>query len=104
VTIDPNFGVARSTIEYKINVHSKFCTIEWYYYHYFKSGRKTLRPSAIPPRSYTVNGKILFFPKIQKQEGRGLWLMLMGNFGTLNGADEKHEVQFPYRKKPWLDC
>jgi hypothetical protein len=28
VTIDPNFGVARSTIEYKINVHSKFCTIE----------------------------------------------------------------------------
>jgi hypothetical protein len=41
-------------------------------YHYFKSGRKTLRPSAIPPRSYTVNGKILFFPKDQ---AGGTWFV-----------------------------
>ena len=64
---------------------------------------KTVRPSAIPPRNYTVNGKNLIFPKDPK--AGGTWFV--GNQdGTilvlLNGADEKHEVQLPYRKSRGL--
>jgi uncharacterized protein with NRDE domain len=64
---------------------------------------KTVRPSAIPPRSYTVNGKNLIFPKDPK--AGGTWFVANAD-GTilvlLNGADEKHEVQLPYRKSRGL--
>ncbi|MFV8393951.1 NRDE family protein [Flavobacterium sp. LB2P6] len=64
---------------------------------------KTVRPSAIPPRSYTVNGKNLIFPKDPK--AGGTWFVANAD-GTilvlLNGAEEKHEVQLPYRKSRGL--
>lgn len=64
---------------------------------------KTVRPSAIPPRNYTVNGKNLVFPKDPK--AGGTWFVANAD-GTilvlLNGADEKHEVQLPYRKSRGL--
>lgn len=64
---------------------------------------KTVRPSAIPPRNYTLNGKKLIFPKDPK--AGGTWFVANAD-GTilvlLNGADEKHEVQFPYRKSRGL--
>jgi hypothetical protein len=50
-------------------------------------GTKKLRPSAIPPRSYTVNGKILFFPK-----AGGTWFVANADgviLVLLNGADER---------------
>lgn len=64
---------------------------------------KTLRPSAIPPRSYTVNGKNLIFPKDPK--AGGTWFIANADgviLVLLNGADEKHEVQFRYRKSRGL--
>ena len=64
---------------------------------------KTLRPSAIPPRSYTVNGKNLIFPKDPK--AGGTWFVANA-YGVilvlLNGAYEKHEVLLPYRKSRGL--
>jgi hypothetical protein len=64
---------------------------------------KTVRPSAIPPRNYTVNGKNLIFPKDPK--AGGTWFVANAD-GTilvlLNGADEKHIVQLPYRKSRGL--
>ncbi|TDE29253.1 hypothetical protein E0I61_08790 [Flavobacterium ranwuense] len=64
---------------------------------------KTVRPSAIPPRNYTVNGKNIIFPKDPK--AGGTWFAANAD-GTilvlLNGADEKHEVQPPYRKSRGL--
>jgi uncharacterized protein with NRDE domain len=64
---------------------------------------KTLRPGAIPPRSYTVNGKNLIFPKDSK--AGGTWFVTTAE-GTilvlLNGAIEKHQVQLQYRKSRGL--
>jgi len=64
---------------------------------------KTIRPSAIPPRNYSVNGKNLIFPKDPK--AGGTWFVVKAD-GTilvlLNGADEKHEVKLPYRKSRGL--
>ena len=64
---------------------------------------KTIRPSAIPPRNYSVNGKNLIFPKDSK--AGGTWFVAKED-GTilvlLNGADEKHEVKLPYRKSRGL--
>lgn len=64
---------------------------------------KTVRPGAISPRSYTVNGKNLVFPK-DPQAG-GTWFAA-DNEATivvlLNGANEKHEVQDAYRKSRGL--
>ncbi|MFV8373502.1 NRDE family protein [Flavobacterium sp. LB2P74] len=64
---------------------------------------KTVRPSAIPPRSYTVNGKNLIFPKDPK--AGGTWFVANAD-GTilvlLNGAEEKHEVKLSYRKSRGL--
>ncbi|MFV8370511.1 NRDE family protein [Flavobacterium sp. LB2R40] len=64
---------------------------------------KTIRPSAIPPKNYTVNGKNLIFPKDPK--AGGTWFVANAD-GTilvlLNGADEKHEVKLPYRKSRGL--
>jgi uncharacterized protein with NRDE domain len=60
---------------------------------------KIIRPSAIPPKSYTLNGKNIIYPKDPK--GGGTWYVV-DEKGTvlvlLNGADEKHEVHLPYRK------
>jgi uncharacterized protein with NRDE domain len=64
---------------------------------------KTVRPSAMPPRSYTVNGKNLIFPKDPK--AGGTWFVANADgviLVLLNGADEKHEVQLPYRKSRGL--
>lgn len=64
---------------------------------------KTVRPSAIPPRSYTVNGKNLIFPKDPK--AGGTWFVANADgviLVLLNGAEEKHEVQLPYRKSRGL--
>lgn len=64
---------------------------------------KILRPSAIPPKTYTVNGKTLIFPKDPK--AGGTWFVASAD-GTilvlLNGASEKHEVQLPYEKSRGL--
>jgi uncharacterized protein with NRDE domain len=64
---------------------------------------KTVRPSAIPPRSYTVNGKNLIFPKDPK--AGGTWFVTNADgviLVLLNGADEKHEVKLSYRKSRGL--
>ena len=60
---------------------------------------KIIRPSAIPPKNYRLNGKNIIYPKDSK--AGGTWFVVDEN-GTvlvlLNGADEKHQVQLPYRK------
>jgi hypothetical protein len=62
-----------------------------------------MRPSAMPPQNYTVNGKNLIFPKDTK--AGGTWYAVDEN-GTvlvlLNGAAEKHLVKLPYRKSRGL--
>jgi uncharacterized protein with NRDE domain len=64
---------------------------------------KIIRPSAIPPRNYKLNGKNLIYPKDPK--AGGTWYVLNEN-GTvlvlLNGADEKHQVRLSYRKSRGL--
>ena len=64
---------------------------------------KVIRPSAIPPRDYNINGKNVIFPKDPK--AGGTWFVVDAN-GTvlvlLNGADEKHKVELPYRKSRGL--
>lgn len=60
---------------------------------------KTVRPSAIPPRNYTVNGKKLIFPKDPK--AGGTWFVANAD-GTilvlLNGADESMKCNFRIEK------
>src|SRR6187431_364924 len=60
---------------------------------------KIIRTSAIPPKNYTLNGKNIIYPKDSK--AGGTWYVV-DEKGTvlvlLNGADEKHQVQLPYRK------
>ncbi|MBW4360221.1 NRDE family protein [Flavobacterium taihuense] len=64
---------------------------------------KIMRPTAIPPKNYTLNGKNIIYPKDSK--AGGTWYVVDEN-GTvlvlLNGADEKHEVQLHYRKSRGL--
>jgi uncharacterized protein with NRDE domain len=64
---------------------------------------KVIRPSAIPPKNYTSNGKNIIYPKDPK--AGGTWYVVDEN-GTvlvlLNGADEKHQLQLPYRKSRGL--
>jgi len=64
---------------------------------------KIIRPSAIPPKNYTLNGKNIIYPKDPKAGGS--WYVVDEN-GTvlvlLNGADEKHEVHLSYRKSRGL--
>lgn len=64
---------------------------------------KVIRPSAIPPKEYTLNGKNIIFPKDPK--AGGTWVVVDAE-GTvlvlLNGAEEKHKVQLPYRKSRGL--
>lgn len=64
---------------------------------------KVIRPSAIPPQSYTFKGKNLMYPKDQK--AGGTWFVADAN-GTvlvvLNGGITKHEVQLSYKKSRGL--
>ncbi|MBF4470159.1 NRDE family protein [Flavobacterium sp. HJJ] len=64
---------------------------------------KIIRPSAIPPKNYFLNGKNIIYPKDPK--AGGTWYAVDEN-GTvvvlLNGADEKHDVKLPYRKSRGL--
>jgi uncharacterized protein with NRDE domain len=64
---------------------------------------KIIRPSAIPPKNYILNGKNIIYPKDPK--AGGTWYVV-DEKGTvlvlLNGADEKHEVKLPYRKSRGL--
>ncbi|MFV8374578.1 NRDE family protein [Flavobacterium sp. LB1P71] len=84
------------------------CTVSFVHVHdriIITSNRdeKIIRPSAIPPRDYTINGKNVIFPKDPK--AGGTWFVVDAN-GTvlvlLNGADEKHRVVLPYRKSRGL--
>ncbi|MFV5688766.1 NRDE family protein [Flavobacterium sp. ZT3R25] len=84
------------------------CTVSFVHVHdriVITSNRdeKIIRPSAIPPRNYTINGKKIIFPKDPK--AGGTWFVVDAN-GTvlvlLNGADEKHKVVLPYRKSRGL--
>lgn len=64
---------------------------------------KIIRPNAIPPQNYMVNGKNVIYPKDPK--AGGTWCVVDEN-GTvlvlLNGANEKHTVKLPYRKSRGL--
>jgi uncharacterized protein with NRDE domain len=64
---------------------------------------KIIRPSAIPPKNYTLKGKNIIYPKDPKAGGS--WYVVDEN-GTvlvlLNGADEKHQVHLSYRKSRGL--
>ena len=64
---------------------------------------KIIRPSAIPPKNYTLNGKNIIYPKDSK--AGGTWFVVDEN-GTvlvlLNGAYEKHQVKLHYRKSRGL--
>ena len=64
---------------------------------------KTLRPSAVEPKNYLVNNKVILFPKDPK--AGGTWFSVSQN-GTvlvlLNGGEEKHEIQSSYRKSRGL--
>ncbi|MFA9186592.1 NRDE family protein [Flavobacterium sp. FBOR7N2.3] len=62
-----------------------------------------IRPNAIAPQNYTLNGKNIIYPKDPK--AGGTWYVVDEN-GTvlvlLNGANEKHIVKLPYRKSRGL--
>ena len=62
-----------------------------------------IRPSAIPPANYMRNGKNVIFPKDSK--AGGTWYVV-DEKGTvlvlLNGAQDKHKVEFHYRKSRGL--
>jgi hypothetical protein len=64
---------------------------------------QVIRPSAIAPKNYTLNGKNIIYPKDPK--AGGTWYVV-DEKGTvlvlLNGADEKHQLQLPYRKSRGL--
>ncbi|WP_281322723.1 NRDE family protein [Flavobacterium aestivum] len=64
---------------------------------------KVIRPDAIPPQNYTLNGKNIIYPKDPK--AGGTWYVVDEN-GTvlvlLNGAAEKHQLELPYRKSRGL--
>jgi uncharacterized protein with NRDE domain len=64
---------------------------------------KVIRPSAIEPKNYFINNKKIIFPKDSK--AGGTWFAV-DEIGTilvlLNGANEKHQVQLPYRKSRGL--
>ena len=64
---------------------------------------QTLRPSAIEPKSYSVNNKNVFFPKDQKAGGTWYAIDEFSNvIVLLNGANEKHVQKESYRKSRGL--
>lgn len=84
------------------------CTVSFIYHNetvIITSNRdeKVIRPSAIPPRSYTCKGKNLVYPKDQK--AGGTWFVADAN-GTvlvlLNGGFIKHNVRSSYRRSRGL--
>lgn len=59
---------------------------------------KTIRPAALFPTKYIINGEQVFFPK--DQLAGGTWVLTsMNNFTLclLNGAFEKHDSKPPYK-------
>lgn len=84
------------------------CTVS-----FVKTGQKVIitsnrdeavvRPSAIAPKNYVVNGKNIIFPKDPR--AGGTWYAV-GDKGTivvlLNGANEKHIIGNSYRKSRGL--
>lgn len=64
---------------------------------------KVLRPSAVEPKSYSVNTKNIIFPKDPK--AGGTWYAITEDATVLvllNGADEKHQLKPSYRKSRGL--
>lgn len=64
---------------------------------------KVLRPSAVEPKSYSVNNKNIIFPKDPK--AGGTWYAITEDATVLvllNGADEKHQLKPSYRKSRGL--
>jgi len=64
---------------------------------------KIFRPNAIAPKNYLINNKKIVFPKDPK--AGGTWYAIDENANVvvlLNGADEKHALQLPYRKSRGL--
>lgn len=64
---------------------------------------KTLRPSAIEPKIYSINNKNILFPKDKK--AGGTWYAIAENGSVLvilNGAEEKHQLRTSYRKSRGL--
>lgn len=64
---------------------------------------KIIRPSAIPPKSYTCNGKNIVYPKDPK--AGGTWFVVDANGSVLvllNGGLKKHNPKFLYRKSRGL--
>lgn len=64
---------------------------------------KVIRPSAVPPRTYTINGKNVMYPKDPK--AGGTWFVVDAKgcvLVLLNGGITKHKVQFLYRKSRGL--
>ena len=62
-----------------------------------------IRPSAIAPKNYTVNGKNVIYPKDPK--AGGTWYAVDENCTVLvllNGAHEKHDAGLSYRKSRGL--
>ncbi len=57
-----------------------------------------VRPKAIPPKKYIINGKQVYFPK-DAQAG-GTWLATSNDYTLclLNGAFEKHIPKPPYKQ------
>lgn len=64
---------------------------------------KTIRPSAIAPKEYFINGKNIIFPKDPKAGGSWFTVDVNGTVVVLlNGAQEKHKMTPPYRKSRGL--
>jgi uncharacterized protein with NRDE domain len=64
---------------------------------------KVIRPNAIEPRNYCINNKNIIFPKDPKAGGTWFAVDEKGTILVLlNGANEKHKVQLPYRKSRGL--
>jgi uncharacterized protein with NRDE domain len=59
--------------------------------------------TAIPPKTYLIDGKKITFPKDPK--AGGTWYAVAENgilLVLLNGAEEKHEHQPPYKRSRGL--
>jgi len=64
---------------------------------------KVIRPSAIEPKNYLINNKNIIFPKDPKAGGTWFAVDESGTIAVLlNGANEKHKIESPYRKSRGL--
>jgi uncharacterized protein with NRDE domain len=84
-------------------MHSKLCKTDSKIVITSNRDEQLIRPSAIPPKNYTVNGKNVILS--QRSKAGGTWYVV-DEKGTvlvlLNGANEKHVVGLNYRKS--RDC